>query len=397
MVNRLIVVKVISAMVLLCAVTVIASPAQTFKSLVSFNGTNGANPADSLVQDKSGTVYGTTEGGGASGYGTVFEITSKGKLTTLHSFDSSDGAYPLSGLVLATNGNLYGTTYEGGASGVGTVFEITLAGKLTTLHSFDSSDGAYPYGTPLVQAANGDFYGTTYGGGADGFGTVFEITAAGKLTTLHSFAGYPTDGELPTAGLVLANGNFYGTTFNGGTHNGGTVFEITPKGKLTMLYSFCAQKNCADGTYPYDAGLVHSSNGNFYGTTYGGGVTNDGTVFEITSKGKLTTLYSFCSKKNCADGSYPEAGLVQASNGNLYGTTASGGVNGNYGTVFEITSKGKLTTLHSFCAQKACSDGAVAFGGLVRATSGIFYGTTYTGGTDGFGTVFSLSAGRDTK
>lgn len=403
MVNRLIVGKVVFAIFLLCAATAIASPAQTFKTLVSFNGTEGANPAYSLLQGSDGNVYGTTEYGGADGAGTVFKITPKGKLTTLYSFCSqsncTDGALPLAELIEATNGNFYGTTFEGGAKGYGTVFEITAAGKLTTLYSFCAktgcTDGAYPYGAGVVQATNGSFYGTTYGGGAHGYGTVFEITAAGKLTTLHSFAGYPSDGESPIAGLAQANGNFYGTTFNGGTNNGGTVFEITPKGKLTTLYSFCSQKNCTDGVYP-EAGLVQATNGNFYGTTYGGGITNYGTVFEITPKGKLNRLYSFCSQKNCTDGSYPEAVLVQATNGNLYGTTASGGVNGNYGTIFEITSKGKLTTLHSFCSEKGCPDGAAAFGGLLRATSGIFYGTTFTGGTDGFGTVFSLSAGLTT-
>jgi len=398
MVNRLMVGKVVFAIFLLCAVMVIASPAQTFKTLVSFSGADGANPAYSLLQGSGGNFYGTTEYGGASGAGTVIEITPKGKLTTLYSFCSqsncTDGALPLAALIQATNGNFYGTTFEGGAKNAGTIFEITPKGKLTTVYNFCSktgcTDGASPYGAGLVQSTNGSFYGTTFGGGAHGYGTVFEITAAGKLTTLHSFAGYPSDGDSPIAGLLQANGNFYGTTFNGGAHNGGTVFEITPKGELTTLYSFCSQKNCTDGSYP-EAGLAEATNGNVYGTTYGGGATNYGTVFEMTSKGKLTRLYSFCSQKNCDDGSYPEAGLVQAKNGNWYGTTASGGVNGNYGTIFDINAKGKLTTLHSFCSEKGCPDGAIAFGALVRGTNGILYGTTFTGGTDGFGTVFSLS------
>jgi uncharacterized repeat protein (TIGR03803 family) len=404
MLNRFIITKLVFAAFLLCVATVIASPAQTFKTLLRFNRTDGANPPYmTLVLGSDGNFYGTASVGGANdscdyglGCGTVFEITPAGNLTTLYSFCSqkncTDGNFPQAGLVQATNGNFYGTTAEGGALGYGTVFEITPAGESTTLYSFDSSDGAYPWGA-LVQAPNGRFYGTTFGGGTRGYGTVFEITAAGKLTTVHSFAGYPTDGESPTAGLVQANGIFYGTTFNGGTNNGGTVFEITPKGKLTILYSFCSKTSCTDGAYPYGAGLVHASDGNFYGTTYGGGAAAEGTVFKITPKGKLTTLYSFCSQENCTDGSYPEAGLVQAINGNFYGTTVSGGVNGNYGTVFEITPKGKLTTVHSFCSKKGCPDGAVTFGGLVQTNDGIFYGTTFTGGTDGWGTVFSLSAG----
>jgi uncharacterized repeat protein (TIGR03803 family) len=367
--------KTILLLFAFCAAVAISSPAQTFKTLASFDGTNGGYPYFmSLVQGTDGNFYGTTWVGGANNDGTVFKITPAGALTTLHSFEVTDGAAPYAGLVLATSGNFYGITTRGGAKGYGTVFEITPAGKLTTLHSFEggSADGAWPEGG-LVQATNGNFYGTTYEGGADNDGTVFEITAAGKLTTLYSFDG--NCGEDPVAGLVQAtNGNFYGTTVYDAC-----VFEITAAGKLTTLLSF----DGTDGDYP-TAGLVQASNGNFYGTAPEGGAHGDGTVFEITAAGKLTTLLSFDE----SDGGRPEGWLVQGTNGNFYGTTNAGGADDD-GTVFEITPAGKPTTLASFDE----SDGANPVGGLVQATNGNFYGTTYYGGAHGLGTVFSLAVG----
>ena len=304
-------------------------------------------------------------------------------LTTLHSFDFTDGESP-SALVQGTDGNFYGTTYYGGSNtscsnlGCGTVFKITPAGTLKTLYNFCAqtgcTDGSVPVG--LVLASNGNLYGTTQYNGANGYGTVFEITEAGKLTTLHSFDW--TDGAEPNAGLVqAANGSFYGTTFYGGANGYGTVFEITA-GKLTTLYSFCAQANCADGEYP-KADLVQAVDGNFYGTTYGGGANGYGTFFKMSPTGKLTTLYSFCSQTSCTDGANPLAGLVQAANQNFYGTIYGGGAHG-VGTVFKITRGGALTTLYSFCSQSNCVDGANPAAGLVLATNGKFYGTTGVGG-----------------
>jgi uncharacterized repeat protein (TIGR03803 family) len=378
---------------LLCLTTAIASPAQTVTTLHSFNGVDGAVPLAGVVQATNGNLYGTTEAGGASDDGTIFKITASGALTTLHSFDGTDGNSPYAGLVQATNGNLYGTTVMGGADGDGTVFKITASGALTTLHSFDSTDGKYLY-RGLVQATNGNLYGTTFLGGAWSDGTVFRITPSGTLTTLHSFKG--ADGDVPLAVLTQhTNGNLYGTTEAGGASGDGTVFKITPSGKLTTLYSFCSRSNCTDGALPY-AGLVQGANGNLYGTTYGGGTSGDGTVFEITPSGTLTTLYSFCSQSNCTDGSGPEAALVRATNGNLYGTTPLGGsncMNMGCGTVFKITPSGKLTTLYSFCSQSNCTDGAYPYAGLVQDTNGNLYGTTQAGGASGDGTVFRLSVG----
>ena len=241
--------------------------------------------------------------------------------TTLHEFDGTDGSNPYAGLIQATDGNLYGTTSEGGANNkiscngdnvvCGTFFKITPSGTLTTLYSFcaqsNCTDGAGPT-AGLVQATNGNFYGTAFSGGANGDGTVFEITPAGVLTTLHSFDG--TDGENPEGSLIqTVNGNFYGTPCGGGTIGTGTVFEITPKGTLTTLHIFC-QGDCTDGAGPKGA-LVQAVNGNFYGTTSGG--VSSGTVFEITPAGTLTTLHSF----EGADGASPFDALIQATDGKL--------------------------------------------------------------------------------
>jgi uncharacterized repeat protein (TIGR03803 family) len=375
----------------------------TLITLYSFDSTH-QYPRAGLVQATNGDLYGTTYGAnvsrGISG-GTVFKITPSGALTSLYSFCAqsgcADGAYPDATLVQATNGDFYGTTQYGGVGascpnepGCGTVFKMTPTGTLTTLYSFCTQTACADGGQPsagLVQAASGDLYGTTYLGGTYGDGTVFKITPSGTLTTLHSFDS--TDGANPAAGLVQAvDGNLYGTTLGG---TGGTVFKMTPAGTLTTLHSFCSQAGCPDGNTPF-AGLVQASDGDFYGTTFGGGSKDAGTVFKITPNGALTTLYNFCSQSKCADGGNPEAGLVQATDGNLYGTTSGGGTY-DKGTVFNITPSGMLTTLYSFC-QAMAGCGTFPSAGLAQDTNGTFYGTTWEGGANYYyGTVFSLSVG----
>lgn len=195
--------------------------------------------------------------------------------------------------------------------------------------------------------------------------------------TLHSFGG--TDGVYSSAALVQAtDGNLYGTTANGGANGDGTIFRITPSGTLTTIYSFCSQPGCADGLEPYGV-LIQATTGDLYGTTSHGGTANSGTVFRITPSGTLTTLYTFCSQSNCVDGANPYGGLVQAIDGNLYGTTSHGGTLG-VGTVFKITPSGTLTMLYSFCSQNNCMDGIQPYAALVQATDGNFYGTTFYGG-----------------
>jgi uncharacterized repeat protein (TIGR03803 family) len=425
------------SMLALFIATAIASPAQTYTTLFSFDGTDGNGSLAGLVQATNGDLYGTTISGGdataacnflATGCGTIFKITPNGTLTTLYKFCAEsgclDGASPAGGLAQATNGDFYGTTSGGGANsnplcvaayllevGCGTIFKITPGGTLTTLYSFCAqsgcTDGADPIGG-LVQAANGDLYGTTIAGGANtspsgnGGGTVFKITPGGLLTTLYSFCAQSgcADGGTPMAGLIqAANGDLYGTTAEGGANGpyDGTIFKITPSGTLTTLYSFCAQSGCADGDFPL-AGLVQGTNGDLYGTTFGGGANcapnGCGTVFKITPSGSLTTLYSFCSQSDCTDGSSPEAGLVQATDGDLYGTTSFNGDTYNGGTIFKITPSGTLTTLYSFCQSvNPCTSGEYPQAALVQDTSGNLYGTTSFGGTGYAGTIFSLSVG----
>src|ERR1039458_9489584 len=395
------------AVLVLCATTAIALPAQTLTTLYSFCSQSGcpdgAGPYAGLVQATNGGLYGTTYNGGTNSAGTIFKITPGGTLTTLYSFCSqtncTDGTGPQAGLVQAANEDLYGTTQGGGANSAGTIFKITPGGTLPTLYSFcpqtNCTDGGGPQ-AGLVQAANRDLYGTTQYSGANGYGTVFKTTPGGTLTTLYSFCSQSgcTDGYYPYAGLVqAANRDLYGTTAAGGANGDGTVFKITPSGTLTTLYSFCSQSACTDGLQPV-AGLVQAANGDLYGTTlFGGAYSNDGTVFKITPSGKLTTLYRFCSQRNCPDGANPVAGLVQATDGNFYGTTVYGGANGGYGTVFKITPSGTLTTLYSFCSQSGCTDGEIPDAGLVQDTNGDFYGTTFSGGANDGGTVFRLSVG----
>lgn len=274
--------------------------------------------------------------------------------------------------------------------------KITPNGTLTTLQEFDSfTDGSLPL-AGLIQAANGNFYGTTPFGGTTlgiNFGTVFTITPTGTLKTLYSFCfNYPTcnAGTSPQAGLIQGNdGNFYGTTTRLVTGNyPATIFKITPGGTLDTLYSFCAQQPCADGAW-----LALANDGNLYGTTELGGEYGYGTVFKITPTGTFTTLHNF----GYTDGAYPIAALVQATDGNFYGTTMGGsgtacGSDG-CGTLFRITSSGTLDTLYRFCSQANCADGLSPSSGLIQATDGNFYGATPFGGTENDGTVFELSVG----
>jgi uncharacterized repeat protein (TIGR03803 family) len=368
--------------------------AQTETNLHSFVGSpsDGRYPYAGLVQGSDGNFYGTTEGGGTTNNnGTVFRISPSGTYTNLYSFGTSpkDGAIPNAGLVQGSDGNFYGT-YYGGTSGncqfgCGTVFRISPSGSETNLHSFPSysNDGYYPEGG-LVQGNDGNFYGTTEGGGTNNNnGTVFRISPSGTETTLYSF------GSSPFAGLVQgSDGNFYGTTQEGGSSGNcesgcGTVFRISPSGNYTNLYSFNGRPN--DGSGP-QAGLVQGSDGNFYGTTPDGGTNDEGTVFRISPSGSYTSLHSFVGYPT--DGDLPIAGLVQGSDGNFYGTTLYGGTNNN-GAVFRISPSGTETTLYSFVGYP--TDGGSPAAGLVQGSDGYFYGTTENGGTNGDGTVFKLT------
>jgi uncharacterized repeat protein (TIGR03803 family) len=284
-----------------------------------------------LMQGSDGNFYGTTASGGTSGHGTVFEITPSGTESILYSFPAGSSE-PYTGLIQGSDGNFYGTTGANGTSDDGTVFKITLSGTETVLHAFPKtgSDGEIPY-AGLIQGSDGNFYGTTYFGGSNGFGTVFTVTPSGTETVLYSFAG-GSDGEHPYAGVIQgSDGNFYGTTYQGGAGGYGTVYKITPSGTETVLHSFTG--GSSDGANPV-AGLTQGSDGNFYGSTSLGGAGNLGTVFELTPSGTETVLHSFAG--GSSDGANPSANLVQGSDGNLYGSTDAGGPGGD-GTFFKVT------------------------------------------------------------
>lgn len=359
---------------------VVSCGADTETVLHSFGGgTDGTNPQAGLITDSAGNFYGTTSGGGAGSGGTVFKITATGTETVLYSFaGSTDGREPQANLVMDSAGNLYGTTYYGGISDEGTVFKVTPAGAETVLHSFvGGTDGMYPM-AGLVMDSAGNLYGTTYEGGLQTAGTVFKISPGGTETILYSLP----NGADPEAGLVMDSaGNIYGTTKTGGTSGRGSVFEISPSGTETLLYSF---GGAADGAYPL-AGLVMDSAGNLYGTTYEGGSNNQGTAFKISAAGTETVLYSFAG--GTTDGANPQASLIMDSSGNLYGTTYNGGVYSE-GVVFKISPTGTETVLYPFGF--ASPDGANPQAGLVMDSAGNLFGTTYSGGSYQFGTVFEI-------
>lgn len=357
--------------------------------LYSFTGATGSKPWGRLVIGAAGALYGTTGYGGKNNDGTVFKVDSKGTETVLHSFGSgaTDGIEP-SSLIMGNAGNLYGTTEQGGAYRDGTVFRVSPTGAETILHSFGSgtTDAATP--VDLVMESTGSFYGLTLFGGPKGGGTVFKLSRTGGVTVLYSFGGVQGGG--PWGGLVLGKaGNLYGTTRSGGAHGDGTVFKVGPTGTETVLYSGGSTPN--DGLLPLR--LVMDSAGNLYGVTEVGGANQDGTLFKISPSGKMTTLYSFGGTAN--DGDTPEGILIGKETGNLFGTTLKGGTNGD-GTVFEFDPRNDTETiLYSFAGGR--SDGEHPMTSLVMDDAGNLYGTTLSGGAHGDGTVFKMKLAASLK
>ena len=348
---------------------------------------DGASPDGSLIQASDGNFYGMTTGHGAFNVGAVVMITPAGAESVLHSFGgtgSGDGNTPYGNLVQASDGNFYGMTVFGGANNVGTVIKITPAGVETVLHSFAGSagDGASPHGS-LIQASDGNFYGMTSAGGTKNVGVVFKITPTGNVTLLHSF-GSASDGINGYGSLIQArDGNFYGMTKVGGANGNGTVFQVTPGGAETVLHSFGAAGS-GDGLGPFGR-LLEASDGNFYGMTYMGGTNNVGTAFKITPAGVESILHSFGS---VGDGALPSGSLIQAKDGNFYGTTTVGGTY-NRSAVIKITPDGITeSVLYSFGSY--IGDGLTSRGDVVQATDGNLYGITYHGGKFGIGTVFRI-------
>jgi uncharacterized repeat protein (TIGR03803 family) len=369
--------------------------AQTFSVLYNF-GTHSDDPTNPqysgiVAQGRDGNLYSAAPGG-TDGVGAMFKITPAGALTVPYTFDLA--VEPYGGLTLGTDGNFYGTTNSGGTANLGTVFKVTPGGKLTVLHNFtNSGDGAYPYAPP-VEGADGNFYGTTTQADLAN-GTVYKITSSGVLTALRTFDF--AEGQYPFAPLVQGtDGNFYGTAQLGGSSTKcvggcGTVFKITPSGALSVLYNF----DELHGEVPLGP-LMQGSDGNFYGTTTGGGTYGPhccGVIFKITPAGVLTVLHDFPASLD--DGINVMAGLVQATDGNLYGTTAGGGADAT-GIVFSISPKSPYTykILYAFDGTTGSSPQAT----MVQHTNGILYGDTQAGGTDtkycgACGTFYSLNMG----
>ena len=375
-----------------------SATAQTFTSLYSFPGApNGASPSSRLLRDGAGNLYGTTYNYGQYYQGIAFKIDATGNESILHSFGSAfgDGAVPNAGLILDSSGNLWGTTSDGGTNYKGTVYKIDSTGNESVVYSFGQSatDGAYPYSS-LTMDSSGNFYGTTEQGGAYGKGTIFKLTPSGAESVVYSFGATSADGAYPLADLTIdSGGNLYGTTYEGGFSNWGTVFEVDTTGSEVMLYSFGGPTgtNYYDGANPR-GGVVRDSAGNLYGATYGGGQLF-GAVYKLNSSGQEVALYSMTQ----ADGLEPYGTLVQDAAGNLYGTAAYGGVSVNNsatdGTVFRIDSNlTTLTVLHTFSGL----DGSAPEAGLYQDASGNFYGSTISGGVtssstmSSYGTVFAL-------
>jgi len=266
-------------------------------------------------------------------------------------------------------------------------------GRDTLLHSFctqqDCADGSMPEGGVIADSA-GNLYGTTLSGGANGQGSVFEISSGGAYSVLYSFCAEANcaDGAGPSSGLDMDGaGNLYGTASEGGAYGEGTVFRLAADGTETTLYSFCPQRRCRDGRIPL-AGLVMDGAGNLYGTTWLGGEKNQGTIFKLAPSGDETVLLSFKG----SEGAGPDTNLIMDGAGNLYGTTSSGG-SGGPGNVFEVTAAGAFKTLYAFCSRANCTDGANPSASLIMDGSGNLYGTTMNGGANGYGTVFELAAG----
>lgn len=335
------------------------------------------------------TLYGMTEYGGTDDSGTVFKCTTAGVITTLvNNLDKANGAIPFQcGLVMATDGNLYGMTAGGGSNNDGVIYRCTTTGTITPLVSFTgAANGESPRGN-LIQAKDGNLYGVTYGGGKYNDGIIFKCSLAGVLDTLASFNEAVT-GQFPRGTLLQAtDGNLYGMTQSGGSSNDGVLFKCTTAGVLTALVNF----NGANGTSTFYGTLIQATDSNLYGTTSNGGTNNDGTLFQCTLTGTLTTLVSF---NGAGNGSGIEGNIVEASDGNIYGVTSSGG-SSNEGTLFQYTLSNMspaLNTLVNF----AGANGSAPSGGLVLGSDGYLYGVTQTGGSNGDGTLFQYTLGSGT-
>lgn len=364
---------------LLIFVTVFTSMAaysQTFSVLYNFGNINGdpiqpSNPG-MIAQGRDGNLYSTAPSGGASACGAVFKMTLTGTLSVLYNLDGTHGCIPMGGLTLGTDGNFYGTTLQGGSPCCsGTIFKVTPTGNLTTLYSFTGqNDGCYPFSAP-TQGTDGNWYGTTSNCGTYSQGTVYRVTSTGTFTALYQFDGGAHGGQPQDPVTQGTDGNLYGTTLYGGSLGYGIVFKISTAGKLTVLYNF----DGAHGGFPTGP-LIQGKDANFYGTTQGNGSDGGGVVFKITTSGNLTVLHNMSPN---TDGAGPADGVIQASDSNLYGANSLPVAAVNEGTIFKTTTAGAFSIVYPF--DTSGTNGSAPQANLVQHTNGILYGDTQAGGT----------------
>ncbi len=313
-----------------CGVVYELNSSGTETVLHTFSGSSdGSLPVTPMIQDQAGNLYGTTFEDG-SAYGNVFKIDTAGNESVLYSFRyGPNGCHPAQGLIVDNSGNLYGTTSGCGSPGNGTIFKIDSAGSFSVVYSFTGSDGAFPYFGHLTMGNNGDLYGVTAVGGAHNAGALYQLTTDGQFSVLHSFGG-ASDGCYPWGTVTTdKSGNLYGTTGSCGSHGYGTIWKVNKKGRETILHSFAGSPS--DGCYPF-AGVARDSKGNVYGVTSGCGANDWGGLYELKASGKLTLLHSFSG----TDGETPYGEVLLGASGEVFGTTTTGGKDG-YGTVWSYT------------------------------------------------------------
>jgi len=352
----------------------LSAQAQTLNYVATFDGTNGQYPS-TVIQATDGNFYGTTAFGGPALHGNVVKITPAGELSTLYDFCSRphclDGANPYTPPILGSDGSLYGVTAMGGSdanggAGWGTVYKLTLDGHLTTLYAFCTGDlpcldGLNPVG--LMQAADGSFYGTTFEGGQFDGGTLFKLTPAGKFSLVHIFCSSANcaDGQWPeSAPIQGTDGNLYGTTSEGGKAHAGVLYDLTPTGRFNVVHTFlCFGTFCNLGGFPNS--VVQDAAGNLFGATGGGGIHGEGTIYEITPNHQYLNLYAFSD--------FSPSGIMRANDGNFYGITQ--GINGA-GAIFQFTPSGTVNTLYTFTC---CTQGSAPTSTLLQAPNGNLYGS----------------------
>jgi uncharacterized repeat protein (TIGR03803 family) len=359
-------------------VTPLVGQGYSLQTLHTFGaGFDGTTPFASLVQARNGFLYGTALNGGVVGAGTIFRVNTNGSVTSIYAFSGGDdGAGPFAGLVQGqgTDANLYGVASSGGANAVGTLFKLAPNNTVSTLYAFTGGDdGSGPEGT-LVFGRDGNLYGTASTGGSYNAGSIFVSDTSGNLSSIYSFTG-ADDGAFPLSGLTLgSDGNFYGTTYQGGIFDYGTVFQVDTNGNLTTLYSFSGN----DGAFPA-ASVTEGLDGRFYGTAFEGGAGQFGVVFAVSTNGDFTNLFSF----DYNDGALIGAGLTPARNGAFFGAVQNGGPAGA-GGIYKITPDGVWSPVIWFDGD----NGGFPQSAPTLATDGFYYGVTYDGGTNNEGVAY---------